>query len=28
LMDFVVAKDENVYPMVPPGGSLTKMMGG
>jgi acetolactate synthase-1/2/3 large subunit len=28
IMDFVVAKDENVYPMVPPGGSLTKMMGG
>lgn len=28
LMDFVVAKDENVYPMVPPGGTLTKMMGG
>ena len=28
LMDFVVAKDENVYPMVPHGGSLTKMMGG
>ena len=28
LIDFVVAKDENVYPMVPPGGSLTKMMGG
>lgn len=28
LIDFVVAKEENVYPMVPPGGSLTKMMGG
>jgi acetolactate synthase-1/2/3 large subunit len=28
LIDFEVAKDENVYPMVPPGGSLTKMMGG
>ncbi|CEO88937.1 biosynthetic-type acetolactate synthase large subunit [Syntrophaceticus schinkii] len=29
LMDFVVAKDENVYPMVPPGGSINKdAMGG
>ncbi len=28
LMDFVVAKDENVYPMVPPGAKLTNMLGG
>ncbi len=28
IIDFVVSQDENVYPMVPPGGSLTKMMGG
>lgn len=28
IMDFVVDRYENVYPMVPPGGSLMKMMGG
>jgi acetolactate synthase-1/2/3 large subunit len=28
LMDFVVDREENVYPMVPPGESITKMVGG
>jgi acetolactate synthase-1/2/3 large subunit len=27
-LDFVVDKEENVFPMVPPGGSLNKMIGG
>jgi len=28
LIDFVVDREENVFPMVPPGGSLENMMGG
>lgn len=28
VIDFVIAREENVFPMVPPGGSLTKMLGG
>lgn len=28
IIDCVVAKDENVFPMVPAGGSLTDMLGG
>lgn len=28
VLDFVVDEEENVYPMVPPGGSLNKMLGG
>lgn len=28
VLDFVIDREENVFPMVPPGGSLTKMMGG
>ncbi|MDA8211918.1 MAG: biosynthetic-type acetolactate synthase large subunit [Clostridia bacterium] len=27
-LDFIVEKEENVFPMVPPGGSLNKMIGG
>lgn len=28
IMDFVVDREENVFPMVPPGGSLSNMVGG
>ena len=28
LLDFVVDREENVFPMVPPGGSLDQMLGG
>lgn len=28
VIDFVIAREENVFPMVPPGESLTKMLGG
>jgi len=28
VIDFVVAREENVYPFVPPGEPLTKMLGG
>jgi acetolactate synthase-1/2/3 large subunit len=28
LLDFVVHREENVFPMVPPGGSLDQMLGG
>lgn len=28
IIDFVIDREENVFPMVPPGESLTKMMGG
>jgi len=28
VIDFVVAREENVFPMVPAGGVLTKMIGG
>ena len=28
VLDFIVSREENVYPMVPPGGSLNKMLGG
>jgi len=28
VLDFVVEEEENVFPMVPPGGALNKMLGG
>jgi acetolactate synthase-1/2/3 large subunit len=28
VIDFVIAREENVFPMVPPGESITKMLGG
>lgn len=28
LIDFVVEREENVFPMVPPGGAIHKMLGG
>jgi acetolactate synthase-1/2/3 large subunit len=28
LLDVVISREENVYPMVPPGASLTQMIGG
>lgn len=28
ILDFIVEREENVYPMVPPGGAINKMIGG